>query len=184
MIADLVRAGLAPELIARVSNALVAAASGGNRVDKSAARRREWDREYRRRKRENPPDIHPNPPESTRTLHIESSSLSSDSEVQERKEGKILCETRLSGGRGTRIPNEWFPSPEGMTFARQTLGHTKAQGELEKFRDYWAAKSGAGGVKRDWDATWRNWVRNSADRVRPQSPDRGTIFDVQKELRQ
>jgi hypothetical protein len=28
------------------------------------------------------------------------------------------------------------------------------------FRDYWIAQPGAKGVKLDWDATWRNWVRN------------------------
>ena len=33
--------------------------------------------------------------------------------------------------------------------------------ESRKFADYWAAKAGAGGVKLDWQATWRNWVRNA-----------------------
>jgi len=28
------------------------------------------------------------------------------------------------------------------------------------FRDYWIAQGGAKGRKADWDATWRNWVRN------------------------
>ena len=31
--------------------------------------------------------------------------------------------------------------------------------EFDCFLDYWRAKAGAGGVKRDWAATWRNWIR-------------------------
>lgn len=31
---------------------------------------------------------------------------------------------------------------------------------FDGFRDYWIAKPGKEGVKLDWTATWRNWVRN------------------------
>ena len=31
---------------------------------------------------------------------------------------------------------------------------------FDSFKDYWIAKSGNQGVKLDWTATWRNWVRN------------------------
>jgi hypothetical protein len=31
---------------------------------------------------------------------------------------------------------------------------------FSEFRDYWIAVAGQRGVKLDWDATWRNWVRN------------------------
>ena len=33
--------------------------------------------------------------------------------------------------------------------------------EFDCFLDYWRAKAGAGAVKRDWPATWRNWIRRS-----------------------
>lgn len=33
--------------------------------------------------------------------------------------------------------------------------------EFDCFLDYWRAKAGAGAVKRDWSATWRNWIRRS-----------------------
>jgi hypothetical protein len=36
--------------------------------------------------------------------------------------------------------------------------------EIEKFRDYWAAKAGKDACKVNWNATWRNWVRSAADR--------------------
>ncbi|WP_424807696.1 hypothetical protein [Rhodococcus sp. 27YEA15] len=39
--------------------------------------------------------------------------------------------------------------------------------ELRIFRDYWIAQPGAKGVKLDWDATWRNWVRRARPTARP-----------------
>ena len=33
------------------------------------------------------------------------------------------------------------------------------RGSVEGFRDYWIAQPGQKGVKTDWTATWRNWVR-------------------------
>ena len=35
--------------------------------------------------------------------------------------------------------------------------------EAAKFADYWRGVPGQKGVKRDWDATWRNWVRRAGD---------------------
>jgi uncharacterized protein YdaU (DUF1376 family) len=55
--------------------------------------------------------------------------------------------------RGCRLPSDWFPKEHGGQIA-----------ELEKFRDYWIAQPGQKGVKTDWDATWRNWIRRAAER--------------------
>ena len=33
-----------------------------------------------------------------------------------------------------------------------------------QFIDYWIAQPGQRGTKLDWDATWRNWMRRSAER--------------------
>lgn len=38
----------------------------------------------------------------------------------------------------------------------------RAETELARFRDYWVAKAGPGAAKLDWSATWRNWLRRSA----------------------
>ena len=32
--------------------------------------------------------------------------------------------------------------------------------------DYWTAAPGQRGVKLDWNATWRNWMRRAADQSR------------------
>jgi hypothetical protein len=34
----------------------------------------------------------------------------------------------------------------------------------ERFRDYWRGRPGAGGLKVDWSATWRNWCREDVSR--------------------
>lgn len=52
--------------------------------------------------------------------------------------------------RGIRLPDDWKPKE----YEDQTE-------ELAKFRDYWIAQPGVKGRKVDWDATWRNWIRNA-----------------------
>lgn len=47
--------------------------------------------------------------------------------------------------------------------------------ELEhaKFLDYWHAKAGRDGIKTDWPATWRNWIRNARPPARTASSGKG-----------
>lgn len=66
--------------------------------------------------------------------------------------------------RGSRLPPDWSPGETGFAFAAsQGLPNGKAQAELDKFRDYWTAKTGSDAVKADWQATWRNWVRRATE---------------------
>jgi hypothetical protein len=44
---------------------------------------------------------------------------------------------------------------------RPDLSSDQIAFEFDCFLDYWRAKAGAGAVKRDWPATWRNWIRRS-----------------------
>ncbi|MCL1512452.1 hypothetical protein DTI93_08650 [Parasaccharibacter sp. TMW 2.1884] len=64
--------------------------------------------------------------------------------------------------RGHRLPDDWHPSPELIDYANER--NLNPQREAEDFRDYWHSKPGAGGVKLDWNATFRTWCRRSADR--------------------
>jgi uncharacterized protein YdaU (DUF1376 family) len=65
--------------------------------------------------------------------------------------------------KGCRLPDDWEPLGDVWDMADEMLGEVKAAKELAKFRDYWRGVSGKGGVKLDWDATWRNWVRKAAE---------------------
>lgn len=68
--------------------------------------------------------------------------------------------------RGSRLPEDWDPKPETLAVLRAE-GHQRPEASLSKFRDHWAGVSGAKGVKLDWEATFRNWVRNEKNFVRP-----------------
>lgn len=77
------------------------------------------------------------------------------------KKEKELSNDSSKKTRGTRLPDDWEVSAAGVEFS-YTQGMTDQSiiTESDKFRDYWHAVSGQKGVKNDWDATWRNWIRN------------------------
>ena len=59
--------------------------------------------------------------------------------------------------RGSRIPEDFQPD---LDYAKQQIADIDSEAEAQKFRDYWSARAGAAGIKLDWPATWRNWIRN------------------------
>lgn len=63
--------------------------------------------------------------------------------------------------RGTRLPVDWTLPPEWATWAIKDRPGYPVLAESEKFRDHWLAKSGRDATKVNWEATWRNWVRNT-----------------------
>ncbi|WP_254472612.1 hypothetical protein [Bartonella sp. B1098] len=66
---------------------------------------------------------------------------------------------RAKANRGCRLPADFEPDYD---FAiEEGLPPERVKVEIAKFRDYWNAKTGKDASKRDWQATWRNWVRNS-----------------------
>lgn len=75
-----------------------------------------------------------------------------------------INKTPSESGRGSRLPPDWTPGPDGIAFAA-SLGITngRAVAEMAKFRDFWVAKSGKDATKVDWQATWRNWLRRSVE---------------------
>jgi hypothetical protein len=61
--------------------------------------------------------------------------------------------------KATRIPVDWQPSDELRTWAETERPDLSLQNTIASFVDYWTAKAGKDATKRDWDATFRNWVR-------------------------
>ncbi len=93
-------------------------------------------------------------------------------------------ETPLRGSKkGSRLPSDFEPD---IGFAlSEGLSSSQADTEAAKFRDFWIAKPGAGGVKLDWPATWRNWVREAMRRgpqQRAGPSGRVTVLDLGKRL--
>lgn len=77
--------------------------------------------------------------------------------------------------RASRLPTDWKLTSEQIEWALGAQPSWDAERVLrvgEKFRDYWTAKAGRDAAKLDWDATWRNWVRNepAAKSAKPEAP--------------
>lgn len=75
--------------------------------------------------------------------------------------------------RGSRLPSDWALPEDWREWATTELlplgGGLPAiigyvERAAERFRDHWLGKAGKDGAKRDWLATWRNWVREDIDR--------------------
>jgi len=66
-----------------------------------------------------------------------------------------------------RLPDDWQPKENDILLMREHFPSIDLKLETHAFRDYWAAVAGARGKKADWDATWRNWIRNSYKRNKP-----------------
>jgi hypothetical protein len=66
-----------------------------------------------------------------------------------------------------RLPEDWQPKDNDIQLMKEHFPSIDLKLETHAFRDYWRAVAGARGKKADWDATWRNWIRNSYKRNRP-----------------
>jgi hypothetical protein len=79
-----------------------------------------------------------------------------------------------SSGRGARLPSDWMPSTDDVTYAGALqLPEALIALETEKFRNYWLAKTGSSATKRDWSATWKNWILTAMERRYDASRSRG-----------
>ena len=67
------------------------------------------------------------------------------------------------GKKGSRITFTELTTElrEQANKVRPDLSPDQIAFEFDCFLDYWRAKAGEGAVKRDWPATWRNWIRRS-----------------------
>lgn len=65
--------------------------------------------------------------------------------------------------RAKRLPAGFAVPADWQAWARSDRGWAASDvgEEAAKFADYWSAKSGSDATKLDWEATWRNWCRNS-----------------------
>ena len=76
--------------------------------------------------------------------------------------------------RGSRLAQDWFLSKSMGDWATKERPDLDVRQVAEQFKDYWVAQAGQKGVKLDWDATWRNWIRNTKA-VKPNPYDVGRL---------
>lgn len=82
--------------------------------------------------------------------------------------------------RATRLSQEWLlPKSWGeWALDNYAISATKVRDEAASFRDYWTSVGGVKGTKTDWEATWRNWIRNSRGRYRRTREDSTVAPDL------
>ena len=76
--------------------------------------------------------------------------------------------------RGSRLTQDWVLTNPMDQWAKQERPDLDVRQVAEQFKDYWIAQAGQKGVKLDWDATWRNWIRNTKA-VKPNPYDVGRL---------
>jgi len=90
-----------------------------------------------------------------------------ETETETKKEKKTL---------GKRLASDSCLTKEWEEFCQQTRPELHPTKTFEQFKDYWIAQAGQKGVKLDWFATWRNWVRNTnAPKANPADNVRLTV---------
>ena len=63
--------------------------------------------------------------------------------------------------KGSRLSPDFLFTGDWLAFCKQERPDLEPVQTFEKFKDYWISQPGQKGVKLDWFATWRNWVRNT-----------------------
>lgn len=66
--------------------------------------------------------------------------------------------------RGTRIPENFTPTPEMVQWARDRVPSVDGRRETEKFVNWFVSAPGSKGVKLDWVRTWKNWMLDAEER--------------------
>lgn len=79
---------------------------------------------------------------------------------EKRREEVIDTAPSPKSPRGTALPETWTLPDDWKTWAEKERPDVDPQTAADSFRDFWIAKPGKEGRKTDWQATWRNWVRN------------------------
>lgn len=88
-------------------------------------------------------------------------------EDQEKTKTPSVSKRAPRAERATRVPEDFTPDEKMRTwFVDEKLTAViDGKREHEKFMDYWLGVPGSKGRKLDWPRTWRNWMREAADRA-------------------
>ena len=84
--------------------------------------------------------------------------------------------------RGSTIPAPFIVTIPMREWAAEKTPLVNVDRATEKFVDFWRAKTGRDATKKDWPATWRNWLRSDQERaersgVKPSTVTHGRSVD-------
>ena len=85
-------------------------------------------------------------------------------------------EPKVKQHKGSRLHPTFTMPDEWGEFCEQDRPDLTPIKVFNQFKDYWISQAGQKGVKLDWFATWRNWVRSTnAPKVNPADNIRLTV---------
>jgi len=134
-------------------------------VDPAAEKRRAWDRERKRRQRE---EVSGGiPVDQVETAEHAENGPSLDKSPQTPKI-KPIPAGDIRARKATRLPQDWKPCLVlDLPDALRTIVATWAAGEYDRqaaiFMNHWLSAPGPNASKRDWDRTWHNWLYRAED---------------------
>lgn len=73
--------------------------------------------------------------------------------------------SKTTNPNGTRLPEDFWPDPAMIAWARHDTPLVDVKTATEEFKDYWKGIPGVRGRKLDWPATWRNRMRELQGRA-------------------
>jgi hypothetical protein len=106
---------------------------------------------------------------------------------------KVKRDSSESPKKGSRLSENWtLPQPWEAWATQQGLTDQQVRFHADQFRDYWISVPGQRGVKLDWQATWRNRIRDviargtfsnggSSDRPEPKTASDYIMEEMRRE---
>lgn len=117
-----------------------------------------------KRPKQNPTETHGLPSDNPTVTQTEPTANPSETHAKPIREEKRREESSSlrseESARATRLPADWVLPDEWADWAKGERPDLDLMTTAAGFHDYWRAKAGKDGRKLDWQATWRNWVRN------------------------
>lgn len=165
IIADLIRAGVPPELVSRAAVAIAEARAEGALTPLREARAQNAERQARWRDRHKP--VTSNVSNVSNVTVKELAPRARAFSIGEEVDITPSVSTTHSpqGGRGARIPDGFSVSDAVRSFGQsQGLSDPQINYAFDEFVDYWRGVPGTRGRKLDWDGTLRNRLREIASR--------------------
>lgn len=155
LIADMVKAGVDPDIIGRTAAAL-ADREPMRVIDEQAERRRAADRERKRLR---------NSAESAEIQHeVSPKKETSPTPPKEKTTPSTTEPNGSSKTRASRLPADWvLPVEWREDGIRAGLPPDRLNSEAEKMRDW--SLSSPSGAKLNWRAAWRNWAKSAAEKL-------------------
>lgn len=96
---------------------------------------------------------------------------------------EVKRETKVSPKKGVRLDPNWtLPKHWADWASEQGVSEIESRREALRFKDYWIGVAGQKGVKLDWEATWRNWMRKYLDDHRKTAAPEGSKVDRWKKI--